>query len=73
MVKVKDEAAAEKVKQKLSEYVNDQTMMLESYVPEQAVIAKKSVVGVKGNFVYMIMSSKVSELEKIVNDMVGTN
>ena len=48
-------------------------MMLESYVPEQAVIAKKSVVGVKGNFVYMIMSSKVSELEKIVNDMVGTN
>ena len=73
LIKVKDETAAEKVKQKLSEYVNDQTMMLESYVPEQAVIAKKSVVGVKGNFVYMIMSSKVSELEKIVNDMVGTN
>lgn len=73
LIKVKDEVVAEKVKQKLSEYVNDQTMMLESYVPEQAVIAKKSVVGVKGNFVYMIMSSKVSELEKIVNDMVGTN
>ena len=28
LVKVKDEAVAEKVKQKLSEYVNDQTMML---------------------------------------------
>lgn len=70
LVKVKDGVDPETVKKTLSEYVSDQTMMLESYVPEQAVVAKKSVVGVKGDFVYMIMSSKVTELEKIVNEMV---
>ena len=70
LVKVKDGTGTEAVKQKLDGYVNDQTLMFESYIPEQAVIAKKSVVDVKGSFVYMIMSSKVSELEKIVNDMV---
>ena len=70
LIKVKDGADTEAVKQKLDGYVTDQTLMFESYIPEQAVVAKKSVVGVKGGFVYMLMSSKVSELEKIVNDMV---
>lgn len=70
LVKVKDGTDTEAVKQKLDGYVTDQTLMFESYIPEQAVVAKKSVVGVKGGFVYMLMSSKVSELEKIVNDMV---
>ena len=70
LIKVKDGQDVNAVKTKLEKFVTEQTAVFSSYVPEQSKIAEKSVVAVKGNYVYLIMSSKVSELKKIATDMI---
>ena len=70
LIKVKDSKNVNTVKESLENYLSDQTTLLNSYVPEQGKIAEKSVVGVKGNCVYLLMSSQVASLKKIAADMI---
>ena len=67
---MKDSKNVNTVKESLENYLSDQTTLLNSYVPEQGKIAEKSVVGVKGNCVYLLMSSQVASLKKIAADMI---
>ena len=70
IIKVKDGQDVNAIKTKLEKFVTEQTAVFSSYVPEQSKVAEKSVVAVKGNYVYMLMSSKVAELKKIAADMI---
>lgn len=70
LIKVKDSKNVNTVKESLENYLSDQTTLLNSYVPEQGKIAEKSVVGVKGNCVYLLMSSQIASLKKIAADMI---
>ena len=70
LIKAKNGSDMNKIKQKLENFVSDQTTVFNSYIPEQGKVAEKSVVEVKGNYAYLLMSSKVSELKKIAQEMI---
>ena len=46
-------------------------MNYDAYLPEQAKVARQSVVAAKDGNVYLIMSSQVKELKRIAKDMLG--
>ena len=70
LIKVKNGVNAGAVREKLEKYVSEQTTMFNSYIPEQGKVAGESVIVAKGSYVCMLMSSKVSELKKIVTEMI---
>lgn len=62
-----DKQTAEKA---LKEYADNQTSVFSTYEPEAAKVAEKAVVATKGDFVYLIMSEKVTELKAVLNEMI---
>ncbi len=68
IIKVKDAADTVRVKAKLDEYVSEQITVLNSYLPDQGKVAEASVVDVRGDVVYLLMSSKVDELNEIMTE-----
>ena len=70
LIKLKDGADTGKVKTKLETYAKEQTEIFNGYVPEQGKVAEKTVVAVKGNVVYLLMSSKVTDLKKVAEEEI---
>ncbi len=71
LIRVKDGTDTAPIKEKLEKYVEEQTMNYDAYLPEQAKVARQSVVAAKDGNVYLIMSSQVKELKRIAKDMLG--
>ena len=71
LIKVKDGTDKSAVKETMNRYIEDQTLMFNSYVPEQGKVAGDAVVVENGSCICMLMLSKVSELKKIAADMLG--
>lgn len=69
IIKTKDGNTTD-AKKALEDYARNQAEVFSSYVPEEAKTAEAAVVKAKGNYVYLIMSSKVSELKKIAEKMI---
>ncbi len=67
IVRNKDGASNSDVIAKLEAFAKEQATIFESYVPDQAEIAKKAVVASKGQIVYLIMSSSLSDLKKVID------
>lgn len=72
LLKVREGTDIDAVKETLNRYIEDQTMMFNSYVPDQGKVAGDAVVVGKGNVICLLMSSQVKDLKKIAADMLGT-
>ncbi len=70
LIKAKDGIDMNQIKGKLEGFASDLEIMFNGYIPEQGQVAGKRVIAVKGNYAYLLMSSKVSELKKIAQEMI---
>ncbi len=69
IIKVKDGTDTAAVKTKLDKFVTEQTSIFASYAPAQSKIVEGSIVAVKGNLVYLLMSSKAAELKTVIESL----
>lgn len=65
VIKAKDEAV-DTVKTKIESYGASYEEQWSTYLPEQYELVKQRKIGVKGNYVYLIISENSSDLEALV-------
>ncbi len=70
MVKVKEGGSTEAVTKLMENLVRDKKAQMQDYLPEQFKIVEKSEIVTKGNYAYLIMSSKQTELSKIAAEEI---
>lgn len=62
-----NENSVDAVKEKVESYAQAQEQMWSTYLPDQYDLVKARKQGVKGNYVYLIISENAAELEKLIN------
>lgn len=72
LIKVNEGTDTGAIRETMNRYIEDQTMMFNSYVPDQGKVAEDAVVVEKGRYICLLMSSKVKDLKKTAADMLGT-
>ena len=65
IIKVTD-GSQELVKQKLETYVTNYEKQWSNYLEDQYNLVKSRQLGIKGNYVYLIISENASELKKLI-------
>lgn len=60
------EGNVDAVKEKVEAYGNAQEQIWERYLPEQYEYVMNRKIGVKGNYVYMIIAENVEQLESLI-------
>lgn len=66
MMKAKTDTDKEVLKEALNTMVEHKKAELENYLPEQFKIVEKSEVQVKGDYVYLVISEKASDIEAVI-------
>ena len=66
LMKVKEEASAQAMKDVLDNMIAQKKLELENYLPEQFQIVEKSEVVVSGSYVYLIISEKAEEIQSVI-------
>lgn len=65
IIKAKD-GAVDSVREKVENYGNSFEQQWETYLPAQYELVKQRRVGVKGNYVYLIIAENAAELEALI-------
>ena len=65
VIKAKDDTV-DSVKEKVEAYAQKQEDIWSTYLPEQYELVKNRKLGVKGNYVYLIISESSTELEELI-------
>ena len=65
IIKAKD-GAVDSVREKVENYGNSYEQQWETYLPAQYELVKQRRVGVKGNYVYLIIAENAAELEALI-------
>ena len=65
VIQAKD-GAVDSVKTKVDNYATSYEQQWERYLPEQYELVKQRKTGVKGNYVYLIISENAAELEALI-------
>lgn len=65
VIKAKDDTV-DSVKEKVETYAQKQEDIWSTYLPEQYELVKNRKLGVKGNYVYLIISESSTELEELI-------
>lgn len=66
LMKVKEEASAQTMKDALNTMIEQKKLELENYLPEQFKIVEKSEVVVSGNYVYLVISENAQEIQEVL-------
>ncbi len=70
MMKAKADTDKEVLKEALNTMVEHKKAELENYLPEQFKIVEKSEVQVKGDYVYLVISEKASDIEAVIGQYI---
>lgn len=65
VIKAKD-GAVDSVKTKVENYGTDYEEQWSTYLPDQYELVKQRKIGVKGNYVYLIISENAADLEALI-------
>ena len=71
LMKVKEEASAQAMKDVLDNMIAQKKLELENYLPEQFQIVEKSEVVVSGSYVYLIISEKAEEIQSVITQYLN--
>lgn len=66
LMKVKEEASAQTMKEVLDTMIAQKKLELENYLPEQFQIVEKSEVIVSGTYIYLVISEKADEIQDVI-------
>lgn len=67
LMKVKDEASTQVMKDALDTMIEQKKLELENYLPEQYKVVEKSEIVVAGNYVYLVISEKADEIQAVIS------
>lgn len=68
IIKVKDSSKANEIKDKIAEYLDEQSSSFKSYLPDEYFLLQHKVLKVKNNYILLDVSKDAEKVEKIFND-----
>lgn len=66
IIKQEDRGKRENIQKKLEEYIEKKITTFEGYGPTQVELLKESIIEIKGDYVYLIVSSKAQEINQYI-------
>lgn len=68
VIKVKDSSKVKEVKEKVEKRINKQTASFKDYLPEEYAVLEKHVLKENGNYVILVVSKDVDNIEKAIDE-----